>query len=153
MTSRFVVLGLVLVTLAADAGDKKARAAAKVAEATPEQMKEGEKVFTQTCIVCHQKTGVGLAPLFPPLAGSDFLMADKKRSISIVIKGLTGPIEVNGKKFNQVMPPLPQLTDEQVANVVTYVRNTWGNKGEPVTAKEVAEVRAAKAAPSGSATK
>ena len=152
MSSRLFVLGLALVAVAASAGEKKGKA--KVAAApTAEQLKEGEKVYVQTCVVCHQKTGAGLAPLFPPLAGSDYLMADKKRSISVVTKGLTGPIEVNGKKFNQIMPPLPQLTDEQVANVLSYVRNSWGNKGEAVTPKEVAEVRASKASPSGSAAK
>lgn len=153
MTSRWVVLGLAVVCGVAVAGEKKkAKTAAVPKTPTAEQMKEGEKVYTQTCVVCHQKTGNGLAPLFPPLANSDYLMADKKRSIAIVTKGLTGPIEVNGKKFNQVMPPLPQLTDEQVANVLTYVRNSFGNKGEVVTPAEVAEVKASKdPAPKGAA--
>lgn len=143
MRSRVLVLGLVFVSFAAVAAEKKKAKAAAAPSA--EQLAAGEKVYTQTCVVCHQKTGKGIAPLFPPLAESDYLMADKKRSISTVIKGLSGPIEVNGKKFNQVMPPLPQLTDAQVADVLTYVRNSFGNKGEPVTPKEVAEVRASKA--------
>lgn len=140
MTSR-ILFAVLAVSLISSAADKKAKPGK---EPTAEQMKEGEKVYTQTCVVCHQKTGMGLAPLFPPLAGSDFLMADKKRSIVIVTKGISGPIEVNGKKFNQVMPPLPQLTDDQVAAVLSYVRNSFGNKGEAVTAAEVAAVKADK---------
>lgn len=118
------------------------KGAAKSVEPTPEMMKSGEAVYAKVCTVCHQKTGLGLAPLFPPLAGSDYLMADKKRSIVGVLAGQSGPMVVNGKQFNQVMPPLPTLTDVEVASVLTFVRNTWGNKGEAVTAEEVKAVRA-----------
>ena len=131
---------LALLATVALAAPKKG--AAKPVEPTPEMMKAGEQVYAKICTVCHQKTGMGLAPLFPPLAGSDYLMADKKRSIVGVLAGQSGPMEVNGKKYNQVMPPLPNLSDEEVANVLTYVRNSWGNKGEAVTPAEVKEVRA-----------
>ncbi|HEY7490688.1 MAG TPA: cytochrome c, partial [Candidatus Tectomicrobia bacterium] len=90
-----------------------------------------------TCAVCHQTNGQGLPQVFPPLAGSDFLMADKARSIRIVLQGMSGPIMVNGTKYDSVMPPIVQLTDEQVANVLTYVRNSWGNIGEAVSPDEV----------------
>ena len=83
------------------------------------QVEKGKLVFMQTCVVCHQANGQGLPNVFPPLAGSDFLMADKARSIRIVLRGLSGPILVNGAKYDSVMPPLVQLTDEQVANVLT----------------------------------
>ena len=68
-------------------------------------------------------------------------MADKARSIRIVLRGMSGPISVNGTTYDSVMPPVVQLTDEQVANVLTYVRNTWGNSGDAVTPEEVAKVR------------
>lgn len=105
------------------------------------RMEKGKLVFMQTCAVCHQITGQGLPQVFPPLAGSDFLMADKDRSIRIVAKGLSGSIVVNGTTYDSVMPPVVQLTDEQVAHVLTYVRNSWGNTGEAVSPDEVKRVR------------
>lgn len=104
----------------------------------------GAKIFKQICSACHQANGQGLEGAFPPLASSDFLMADKARSISAVVRGLEGPITVNGKLFNSVMPAV-RLDDDSVANVLTYVRNSWGNSGDAVTPSEVAAVRAAAA--------
>lgn len=107
-----------------------------------ERMQAGATVYAANCIACHQATGQGIEGAFPPLAGSDFLMADKARAISIVLHGLEGPITVNGKSFNSVMPA-QNLTDTEVASVLTYVRSSWGNKGDLVTNAEVAKVRAA----------
>lgn len=103
-------------------------------------MEKGKRVFMQTCFVCHQPTGLGLPGVFPPLAGADYLMADKERSIRGVIKGQSGEMIVNGKKYNGIMPPVA-LNDEQVANVLSYVRNSWGNTGDVVTIDEVRKVR------------
>jgi mono/diheme cytochrome c family protein len=114
----------------------------KGAPPTPEQMAAGQSVYTATCLACHQATGTGVPGLFPPLAESDYLMADKERSIRVVLQGLTGPITVNGQAYNMVMPPLANLSDKDVAAVLSYVRNTWGNSGDAVTPEEVAKVRA-----------
>jgi len=105
------------------------------------QKAAGEKVFAGACASCHMATGQGLPGVFPPLAKSDFLMADKARSIEVVTRGLSGPVKVNGTQYNSVMPPQAQLSDEDVANVLTFVRNNWGNKGDAVTAAEVKKVR------------
>ena len=105
------------------------------------QMEKGKRVYMQTCFACHQPTGLGLPGVFPPLAKSDFLLEDKDRSIRSVVKGLSGPITVSGKPFNGVMPPVA-LNDEQVANVLTYVRNSWGNAADPISVDEVRRVRA-----------
>jgi nitrite reductase (NO-forming) len=94
----------------------------------------------QTCFACHQATGLGLPGVFPPLAKADFLMADKERSIRAVIKGLSGPITVNGKNYNGIMPPV-SLGEEQVANVLTFVRNSFGNTGDAVSVDEVRKVK------------
>jgi len=104
-------------------------------------MEKGKRVFMQTCFACHQSEGQGLPAVFPPLAKSDYLMADKERSIRAVVKGLSGPVVVNGQPFNGVMPPV-MLTDEQVAHVLTYVRNSWGNSGDIVSIDEVKRVHA-----------
>ncbi len=115
------------------------------------QIAAGGRLFNGTCSVCHQLEGQGIPNVFPPLAGSDFLMADKTRSIGIVLNGKTGPVTVKGVEYNSVMPPMSQLNDDEIANILTFERNSWGNKGAAVTAKEVAEQRAATKRPPGAA--
>jgi nitrite reductase (NO-forming) len=104
-------------------------------------MEKGKRVYAQSCFACHQTNGEGMPGVFPPLAKSDYLMADKGRAIRAVVKGLSGPITVNGKEYNGVMPPVA-LNDEQVAQVLTYVRNEWGNEGDIVTPEDVTKARA-----------
>ena len=114
----------------------------KIANLTKEiQVARGKQVFMQTCFVCHQPNGEGIPNQIPPLAKSDFLMADAERSIRIVLQGRSGEVEVNGKKFNGTMVPLNNLTDEEIANVLTYVRNSFGNSGEPVIPGTVRKIR------------
>jgi nitrite reductase (NO-forming) len=107
-----------------------------------EQVDFGRRVYGQTCAACHQQNGTGLAGAFPPLARSDFLNADATRAIGVVLNGLTGPITVNGTTYNSVMPA-QGLSDDAVANVLTYVYSQWGNNGTVVTPAQVARVRAA----------
>lgn len=102
-------------------------------------MDTGKQVFQQSCASCHMVDGKGLENVFPPLAGSDYLKKDKNRSINIVKNGLNGPITVNGKKYNGLMPPV-NLSDAQVSAVLTYVRNSWGNSGDNVSIEEVKKV-------------
>ena len=111
-----------------------------------EQVKAGEALFNGTCSVCHQATGQGLPNVFPPLAKSDYLAADPKRAIGILLHGLTGKVTVNGSEFNSVMPPMNQLNDDEVANILTYVLNSWGNPGGRISAEDVTKVREAPAA-------
>lgn len=106
-----------------------------------EQVEFGRRTFETTCAACHQPDGKGLAEAFPPLAGSDFLNADRDRAIATVLHGLSGAITVNGKGFDGVMPALG-LSDDQVANVLTYVYSQWGNNGTVVRPADVAAVRA-----------
>jgi nitrite reductase (NO-forming) len=106
-----------------------------------QQIAAGERLFAGTCSTCHQADGKGLAGVFPPLAGSDWLMADTRRSVGVVLNGLSGPVTVNGQPYNSVMPPMSQLNDDEVAHILTYVRNSWGNKGDAVSPAMVAEVR------------
>ncbi len=118
-----------------------ASAGAMSEAAIAESVAAGEKTYLANCAACHQADGKGLAKAFPPLAGSDYLMEDKARSINIVLNGLQGPITVNGVEYNSLMPPMNQLDDQTVANILTYVRNSWGNQGEPVIPAEVAAAR------------
>ena len=105
-----------------------------------ERIKFGERAYLANCVACHQPGGIGIAGVFPPLAKSDYLNADKKRAIQVVMNGLEGPITVNGQKINGVMPRLG-LSDEDIANVLTYVYNSWGNSGQEVTPSEVKAAR------------
>jgi nitrite reductase (NO-forming) len=108
-----------------------------------QQLDAGKVLYNGTCSVCHQNNGGGMAGVFPPLAGSDYLMADTRRAIGIVLNGLTGPVTVNGQNYNSVMPPMSQLTDDEVANIMTYVLNSFGNENGVVSSGEVTEVREA----------
>ncbi|MDR7133343.1 nitrite reductase (NO-forming) [Lysobacter niastensis] len=124
-----------------------AAASAKVGELTvEEQIKAGQALFAGTCSTCHQPNGEGLEGVFPPLAGSSYIKADPKAVPRVMLHGLQGPVNVNGKDYNSVMPPMTQLTDDEVANIATYVLNSWGNPGGKVTNAEAAQIRQAKPA-------
>ncbi|MFO0672197.1 MAG: copper-containing nitrite reductase [Polyangiaceae bacterium] len=113
------------------------------------QIQAGKALFMGTCSTCHQPEGQGLGSAFPPLAKSDFLMADKARSMDIVLNGLKGKVTVNGKEFDSVMPPMSHIADDDLANILTYVRNSWGNTGDAVSPKEIADKRAGTKRPPG----
>jgi mono/diheme cytochrome c family protein len=97
-----------------------------------QDVNKGKTVYTKTCIACHQATGAGIPGAFPPLAKSDYLNADVNRAIKQVIKGSNIPMTVNGKKYTTAMPP-QALSDQQVADVLTYVYANWGNTKKVVT--------------------
>ncbi len=112
----------------------------KTTEAT--DYSAGEKVYTTICLACHQATGEGIPGAFPPLAGSDYLTADKTRAIKQVLNGSEGEIVVNGVTFNGVMPPQKDvLNDQQIADVLNYVSHTWKNDGDTFTPEDVAAAR------------
>jgi mono/diheme cytochrome c family protein len=113
-----------------------------------EKVEQGRKLFASVCAACHQPTGQGLPNVFPPLAGSDFLNADKKRAIKIVINGRQGEVVVNGMKFNNSMPSFP-FSDQDIAGVLTFVYNSFGNSGLEVSPEEVQTLRAEPPDPAG----
>jgi nitrite reductase (NO-forming) len=118
-----------------------ARSAKAGALTVDEQVKAGQALFAGTCSTCHQANGQGLPGVFPPLAKSDYFAKDPMRIADVVLNGLTGTVTVNGQAYNSVMPPMGQLTDDEVANLATYVVNSWGNAGGRVTKEQVAERR------------
>lgn len=118
------------------------RADPTIANLTKEiQIEKGKGVFMQTCFVCHQPHGEGVPDQIPPLAKSDFLMANKERAIRGVLFGQSGEMKVNGKTYNGTMIPLNTLSDDEIANVLTFVRNSFGNSGDAVKADEVRKIR------------
>ena len=118
-------------------------ATAPAAKNKAQRVEQGAAVFANNCSACHQASGEGVADAFPPLAKSDFLNADKLRAIKTVVGGLEGKLTVNGHDFNGVMPAW-SLPDEDIANVITYVYNSWGNSGHEVLPTEVKAAREAK---------
>ncbi len=122
----------------------------KVLKATSlaDQMKMGQTVFNQVCAACHQPDAKGIPGAFPPLAGSDWLNKDFKRAIGVVKNGLAGPISVNGAHFNGVMPALG-LSNEDIANVLTFVYHSWGNAKQVINVKDVMSVLSQKPSETG----
>ncbi len=106
------------------------------------RMRNGHGLFNDNCSACHQRDGAGLPGAFPNLAKSDFLQACPACAIDFVVNGHTGRVIVNGKPYDGSMPPIGTgLTDQDIADILTYVLNSWGNHGAVVTGAEVAGVR------------
>lgn len=121
-------------------------AGAGAAASAPDPMVIGKKVFTQSCAVCHQTNGQGVAGQFPPLVGSEWVLSKDwhgdNHIVKIVLNGLQGPVTVMGAQYNNAMAPWGSvLKDDQIAAVLTYVRNTWGNQAAPITKEFVAQIR------------
>ncbi len=110
-------------------------------EALKKSMENGKGVYNLVCVVCHLSEGQGIQSVFPPLAKSDYLMEDLDRSIQQLIEGSSGEITVNGVKYNGQMPATG-LDDKDIADVLNYVRNSWGNKGDMVKEDYVKKIRA-----------
>lgn len=94
----------------------------------PESIKRGKEVYALYCQNCHMEDGLGTPEINPPLAKADYLKKSSKILIDIILKGQSGEVTVNGKKYNTVMPAQEYLTDVQIADVLNYARNSWGNK-------------------------
>jgi mono/diheme cytochrome c family protein len=102
--------------------------------------KRGESVYATNCAACHQAKGEGIPGAIPPLAKADYLMADTKRAIRQVVHGFNGEMTVNGVKYNSAMPAQSHLKDQEIADVLNYVMNSWGNKNAKMVA--AAQVKA-----------
>ncbi len=109
-------------------------------------MATGSRVYTRLCQSCHQQDGAGVPGAFPPLGGSEWVIGAPERPVYIVLQGFQGEIVRNGVTYNAVMPGFGRLlSDDEVASVVTYIRNSFGNEAPEVTPEEVAEMREAAA--------
>lgn len=106
-----------------------------------ETMERGLKVYKTHCLACHQMTGDGIKGIYPPLFENETVTGDKSRLIEIILTGMSGEIEVKGIKYNQVMIPHNFLTDKEIADVLTFIRNSFDNQAEAVYADEVQKIR------------
>lgn len=120
---------------------KTSRKADVIIDKTPEQsIADGKSIFASTCLACHQAEGQGIEAIFPPLAKSDYLNNNKEKAIDAVLFGLKGEITVNGVKYNSIMPS-QSLSDQEVADVLNYVYNSWGNNKTIIKPEEVTKRR------------
>ncbi|AYB31281.1 c-type cytochrome [Chryseolinea soli] len=100
----------------------------------------GEELYLRYCSNCHQKNGTGLARLYPPVATSDYVDKNKDAVICLIRNGKSGPVTVNGVSFNKVMQPIPALTDIEIAEIATYLYNTWNRNEGIVEVQHVSKV-------------
>lgn len=104
-------------------------------------MKNGEEIYSDFCASCHLPDGKGVERIYPPLANSDYLIKNREASIKAIKFGLQGSIAVNGKKYNSIMAPLG-LSDDEIADVMNYITNSWGNKNNKIITKtEVSKIK------------
>jgi mono/diheme cytochrome c family protein len=136
MSSSFKLLAFSFLATAVFAEDAKPKAP------DAETMKRGLAVYSRTCIACHQPTGAGILRVFPPLAGSEWVSKDASIAVRNIVNGMQGPIVVKGETYNMPMPPVAGVTDKDIADVVTYVNNSFGNTGPTVTEEEVKAIKA-----------
>ena len=102
----------------------------------------GEAPYLRYCLSCHQSDGNGVPGMHPSLVKTEWILGDKEELIALVLNGLSGPIEVNGEQFNSIMAPMDFINDEDLANILSYIRSSFGNDASEITAEEVARVRA-----------
>lgn len=101
----------------------------------------GKKVYDSVCLACHMADGSGVPGMHPPLIQTEWVNGDKERLIEITLNGMSGKIEVNGETYNSIMPPHSHLSDKQIADVLTYIRQSFGNNASEITVDEVQKVR------------
>jgi mono/diheme cytochrome c family protein len=104
-------------------------------------IERGKKVYFEQCLSCHQADGLGVQNMNPPLVKTKFILGDKYQLIQIVLNGMSGETEINGDIYHNVMAPHRDLSDQQIADVLTYIRNNFGNKASLITPVMVKTVR------------
>ena len=104
--------------------------------------RSGEQVYAGSCSSCHQSTGEGSGRLYPPLAGSEWVLGDPDTLVRIVMHGIKGKIVVKGQAYDNIMAPWGgALTDEEIANVLTFIRSSWGNDASSISTENVQKIR------------
>ena len=129
----FITLGAIVVATSANSFPTQ--------DGLKASIERGKKVYENTCLACHQVNGSGVPGMNPPLKKTNWVLGDKKTLIGIVLKGLDKEIEVNGETYSNTMPSFAMLSDKEIADVLTYVRNNFGNKASQITEADVKKLR------------
>lgn len=127
----------------ADLGDRRTLADLRPAAARPGQGADGQQIFNANCVACHQATGKGLPGVFPPLDGSEWVVGNTRVLANILLHGINGEISVAGQTYKGAMPAFGQLSDAELAAVLSHVRSTWSNKATPIEPDLIAAERKA----------
>lgn len=144
---KVVVLSLALSSIFLTSCGEKPKSASSSTPAVEKQIEEnpkismGARVYRSNCQACHKKDGSGISRVNPPLTGTEWVLGDKDRLIGIVLNGFEEKIEVEGVKYNSVMNSFAYLSDEEVAAVLTFIRQSFGNQASEISAEEVQKVR------------
>lgn len=144
MKKELLVVLLFTLSLESFAQVKRKSVPVKPPSSFQQTMLRGKAVYQKTCIACHQKDGGGVMNLNPPLIHSPYVSGNVKTLIGIVLKGLNKEIEIEGDSYSNTMPPQANLSDQQIADVLSYVRNNFENKATLVTMSQVKAARAKK---------
>jgi mono/diheme cytochrome c family protein len=128
----------------------KHRAALSARALLARSIARGKNIYVQNCLSCHQADGHGLGNMNPPLIQTSYVLGDKTKLITIVLNGFNEDVEINDKKYQNTMPTHDFLKDQEIADVLTYVRNNFTNKASRVTISEVKKVRATNKPPASS---
>jgi len=142
---RVLIILLILTTggikLSAQTKGKKAPAA-KPKVVTGAVMANGKKIYGQYCLACHMADGAGVPNMNPPLTKTSYVLGDKTRLINVILNGLSTGEEIDGETYTNIMPPHNFLTDQEIADVLSFVRNSFGNKASGISVAEVKALRA-----------
>lgn len=130
-----------IVTLLLIAGHAAVYAQSKNKAPDAAVLERGKTLYEQNCLACHQADGSGVPGLNPPLIKTNWVLGDKKQLITILLNGMDEEIEIDGEPYHNVMPPFNYLSDQDIADVLTYIRNNFTNKASTITAAEVTAAR------------
>jgi len=123
---------------------KKQVPVAKTTAVSAAVLANGKKVYTKYCLACHMADGGGVQNMNPPLINTSYVLGNQTKLIKIILNGMSEGVEIDGETYTNIMPPHNFLTDQEVADVLTYVRNSFGNKAAPIKVTEVKASRATK---------
>jgi len=131
---------LVLTFIAAGCAPKKESNRPEKSAKFDQYFVHGEQLYVKNCSNCHQKNGTGLGLIYPPINGSDYLLQHRNEVICLIRNGKSGELTVNAKSFNKEMPAMPLLSDLEIAEIATYIYNSWGNDEGLIEVSEVSSV-------------
>jgi mono/diheme cytochrome c family protein len=135
-------MALVAAVLMSQTAKPKPAAPAPAKGGLQASMTRGKQVYLEQCLACHQADAGGVQGMNPPLIKTKYILGDKPTLVKIVLNGMTGDLDINGDTYHNVMAPHSDLSDQQIADVLTYVRNSFGNKASAVTPAQVKAIRA-----------